>query len=190
MNTLCVASRAAWRAWLVENHASAAEIWLIFHKAHTGQPNVPYGETVEEALCFGWIDSLIKRLDDDRYVRKYTPRRTGSVWSEANKSRAERMIDQGFMTEAGLVFVAEAKESGEWEKRHVRPSVDVETLPCELARGLEAHPAAAETFHALAPTYRKQYILWIATAKRAETRERRTREAIAKLERGERLGLK
>ena len=116
MKTLRVETRDAWRDWLAEYHESEAEVWLVFLKSHTGQPNVPYDEAVEEALCFGWIDSLIKRLDDARYARRFTPRRSGSVWSETNKKRAEKMITEGLMTDAGMVFVGEAKVSGEWER--------------------------------------------------------------------------
>jgi uncharacterized protein YdeI (YjbR/CyaY-like superfamily) len=190
MKRLRVETRDAWRAWLAAHHASESEIWLIFHKAHTGQPNIPYGETVEEALCFGWIDSLIKRLDDDRYARKFTSRRLGSVWSEINKKRVEKVLAEGLMTDAGMVFVSEAKASGEWDRKQVRPSMSADELPIELSEALETHPVASKTFLALAATYQKQYILWIATAKKPETRQRRTSEAIEKLERGERLGLK
>jgi len=188
--TLRVEARDAWRAWLAEHHESESEIWLVFHKGHTGEKNVPYGALVEEALCFGWIDSLIKRLDDDRYLRKFTPRRPGSPWSKSNKARVERMIAQGRMTKAGQALVDEAKASGEWERERTRPTVSADDVPEELEQALAAHPKAAKTFNALAPTYRKQYILWIATAKRPETRQRRTNEAIGLLERGEKLGLK
>lgn len=190
MKTLRVETRNAWRAWLAEHHASETEIWLIFHKAHIGEPNVPYGETVEEAVCFGWIDSLIKRVDDDCYARKFTPRRSGSVWSESNKARAEKMVAEGLMTDAGQWFVDEAKSSGEWDQKRSRRSMLADELPDELRNALEIHPNAARTFHSLPLTYQKQYILWIATAKRPETRQRRTAEAIEKLDRGERLGLK
>lgn len=190
VKTLRVKTRNDWRGWLIKHHANESEIWLVFHKAHTGQLNIPYGETVEEALCFGWIDGLIRRLDDNRYARKYTPRRLGSVWSEANKRRVEKVLAEGRMTDAGLVFVREAKASGEWNRRRARPAMPTDELPIELSEALETHPTALGTFRALAPTYQKQYILWIATAKRSETRQRRTREALEKLERGERLGLK
>ena len=190
VHTMRVESRSAWREWLEAHHATETEIWLVFYKKHTGVANVSYGEAVEEALCFGWIDSLVRRLDDDRYAQKFTPRRSGSVWSESNKERVERMIAQGRMTAAGQALVDDAKATGAWTRRRERPRVDVDRIPEELQAALEAHPRAQETFRTLAPTYRKQYILWIATAKRAETRERRTREAISKLERGERLGLK
>ncbi|MFC2095038.1 YdeI family protein [Candidatus Bipolaricaulota bacterium] len=190
MNTVRVETRDAWRAWLSNNHSSETEIWFVFYRKHTGVPNVPYGEAVEEALCFGWIDSLVKRIDDERYAQKFTPRCSGSVWSESNKKRATAMMDERRMTDAGLFFVDEAKASGEWDRKRSRPSMPTDELPEELSAALESHSEAARTYHALAPTYQKQYILWIATAKRAETRRRRTSEAIEKLERGERLGLK
>lgn len=190
LNTLRVESRDAWRSWLAEHHKSESEIWLVFYKGHTGKENVPYGALVEEALCFGWIDSLIKRLDDDRYLRKFTPRRPGSPWSKSNKERAEKMIAQGRMTDVGLALVTEANASGGWDRERSRPTVSVDKVPEELEQALAAHPAAAKTFNALAPTYRKQYILWIATAKRHETRKRRVTEAITLLDRGEKLGLR
>jgi uncharacterized protein YdeI (YjbR/CyaY-like superfamily) len=190
LNTLRVQSRDAWRAWLAEHHTSESELWLLFYKEHTGEKNVPYGALVEEALCFGWIDSLIKRLDDDRYLRKFTPRRPGSPWSKANKARVEKMIAQGRMTKVGQALVDEAKASGQWDRQPIRPTVSADDVPEELEQALAVHPEAAKTFEALAPTYRKQYILWIATAKRPETRQRRVTEAIELLERGERLGLR
>ncbi len=190
MNTLRVETRDAWRAWLTQHFDSECEVWLIFHKAHTGKCNLSYDASVEEALCFGWIDSLIKRLDEDRYARKFTPRRSGSVWSELNKARAEKMIAANRMTEAGMTFVREAKETGEWDHVRVPPTAASIDIPDELRHALQSHPTAAEAFDALAPTYQKQYIVWIATAVRPETRQRRTKEAIKRLNRGERLGLK
>jgi len=190
MKMLQIDTRDAWRAWLAKHHETETEIWLIFPKAHTGQSTVPYGDTVEEALCFGWIDSLIKKLDADRYARKFTPRRSGSAWSEANKKRVENLLADGRITDAGLALVNEAKTSGEWSCKRTRPSMPMTELPPEFGKALEVHPIASRVFRALAPTYQKQYILWIATAKRADTRQRRTNEAIQKLECGERLGLK
>lgn len=190
MKTLQVETRDAWRAWLAKHHKSETEIWLIFLKVHTGRSTVPYSDTVEEALCFGWIDSLIKRLDDDRYVRKFTPRRSGSAWSESNKKRVEKLLADGLMTDTGLAFVDEAKASGEWDRKRTRPSMPADNLSVEFSDALKAHPAASRKFNALAPTYQKQYIVWIASAKRADTRQRRTNEAIEKLARGEHLGLR
>jgi len=190
METLTLRDRECWRSWLIEHHLTCAEIWLVFHKSHISGDSISYEETVEEALCFGWIDSLIKRIDADRYAGKFTPRRRGSQWSEVNKKRAEKMMDEGLMTDAGRRLVEEAKQSGEWDRVRIRPAMPTDTLPHELEEALTANVDAARNFHALAPSYQKQYILWIATAKRAETRHKRMREAIQKLERGELLGLK
>jgi len=190
MKTLRVKSRAQWRAWLAKHHQREGDIWLVFPKACTGQSILSYDESVEDALCFGWIDSLIKRIDDDDYARKFSPRRSGSVWSEANKKRVEKMISEDLMTEAGMLCVSEARASGEWDRKRLRPQLSTDEWPTELKQSLEAHPKALEQFHKLAPTYQKQYVVWIATAVRAETRQRRTKEATEKLERGERLGLK
>ena len=190
MKMLDVRTRKDWRQWLAKNHAKETEIWLVFHKKHTGVSNVPYEETVEEALCFGWIDSIIKRLDENRYARKYTPRTPGSPWSELNKARAEKMIKEGRMTDAGLALIHEAKSSGEWGQKRSRPHIPADEIPQEFRDALAGNPEAEKNFSALAPSYRTHYILWIALAKRAETRQRRVEEAIQKLERGEQLGLK
>ncbi|MBT3375403.1 MAG: hypothetical protein HN742_14425 [Lentisphaerae bacterium] len=190
MNELRVNTRKQWREWLVDNHARKKGVWLVFHKKHTGIEDVPYEETVEEALCFGWIDSIIKRLDDDRYARKYTPRNSGSNWSKLNKDRVEKMLKAGLVTDDGLRLINEAKASGEWEQQRGRPQLPPPVMPEELRDALAENPHAKEYFLALAPSYRKDYVLWVGMAKRAETRQRRAREAIGKLSRGERLGLK
>lgn len=179
--TLTPKDRAEWRAWLESHHASTKEIWLVFFKAHTGRECVSYEESVEEAVCFGWIDGLIRRLDDDRYARKFTPRGGKTVWSQVNVARAEKMIRELRMTEAGL-----RKFQG-GEVRPERPANPV--LPAELKRILNSDRAASAALEKLAPSHRKRYVLWILDAKRDETRQRRLREAIAKLRRGETLGL-
>jgi uncharacterized protein YdeI (YjbR/CyaY-like superfamily) len=105
-----------WRSWLQANHAVQNEVWLIFYKKHTGISGVTFEEATEEALCFGWVDSIMKRIDDEKYALRYTPRRKGSVWSEGNKKRVAKLIEQGRMTEAGLAKIDEAKQGGEWDK--------------------------------------------------------------------------
>jgi uncharacterized protein YdeI (YjbR/CyaY-like superfamily) len=190
MKTLEIQSREDWRKWLAKNSAKESQVWLIFYKNHTGKSNVPYDATVEEALCFGWIDSIIKRLDENRYVRKYTPRQPASLWSELNKARAEKMIKTGRMKKAGLDRINEAKLSGSWSQKRTRPHIAKDEIPRELTNALASHPEASRHFNAMAPSNRKHYVIWIAMAKRAQTRERRAREATQKLERGELLGLK
>jgi uncharacterized protein YdeI (YjbR/CyaY-like superfamily) len=114
MKTLDVRKRENWRRWLSKNHAKETEIWLVFYKKQTDVSSVHYEESVEDALCFGWIDSIIKRLDNDRYARKFTRRKSGSQWSEHNKARAKKMIKAGRLTNAGLALINDAKSSGEW----------------------------------------------------------------------------
>jgi len=143
---------------------------------------------VEEALCFGWIDSIIKKLDNKSYARKMTPRKSNSRWSELNKKRFKQLIKQGLMTESGLARVVEAKESGLWEKSD-RPNIPFE-VPNELKTALAKNKKAQTFFDQLAPTYRKQFIAWIYVAKRQETKDRRVMESIALLEQGKKLGLK
>lgn len=113
---LYVTNRKNWRAWLEKNNDTAKEVWLIYYKKHTRKPCISYEASVEEALCYGWVDSIIKRLDDERCARKFTPRKGASVWSESNKRRAEKMIRNGRMTETGMAKIREARERGEWSK--------------------------------------------------------------------------
>lgn len=189
MNTLELNSIPEWRTWLAENHDSVTEIWLVFYKKASGLPTLKYKETLDEALCYGWVDSLIKKIDEQRYVRKFTPRRDDSGWSLVNKTRVEELIAEGRMTEYGLTKVDAGKKSGAWDSPTTKPEMDFE-IPAELAHALEENPEAAQFFESLAKTYRKQYIAWIATAKRPETRARRTAEAIKLLSEGKKLGLK
>jgi len=172
-----VTDRKQWRAWLKEHHASETEVWLIYCKKHTGKPRVPYDDAVEEALCYGWIDSTVRRLDDERYMQKFTPRKPGSVWSKLNKERTLRMIKAKRMTRAGRVRVENAKKSGAWDRAddpaRASSAALANTVPPELKRALAANKAAARNFGNLAPSYRKQYIGWFLSAKREETRKKR-----------------
>lgn len=176
--------RASWRAWLARNHSDCPEIWLVFFKKHTGKKSISYDDAVEEALCFGWIDSLIKRLDDDRYLRKFTPRTDTSKWSAANLARIRKLTKAGRMTEAGL-----AKVLPDAKPQPAAASKPFE-VPQFLADALAAHPVAKRNFDLLAPSYRRHYIGWLSSAKRPETRARRLDEAISLLKAGKKLGMK
>ncbi len=189
MKQLCFSSRDQWRRWLTENHAKEEKgIWLVYFKKATGRPSVTYEESVEEALCFGWIDSVLKRIDKERYCRKFTPRKDASVWSNLNRQRVSKVIQEGRMTEFGLAKVAAAKRSGRWES-DPRPKINLD-VPPELSKALKQNQKAKDFFGKLAPTYRKHFIGWIGTAKRPETRKKRIRESLRLLARGEKLGPK
>lgn len=180
--TVEVRSRQQWRAWLARHHASSPGIWLVFHKGHTRVTSIPYEDAVREALCFGWIDSLIKRLDDDRYARKFTPRKATSKWSDINRRRWAELKEAGLLAAPGLAAAPTDNTSA--------PHPPIPDLPAYIAKALKANPKAWRHFQELAPTYRRHFVAWIHTAKRPETRERRIRESIALLAAGQKLGLK
>jgi uncharacterized protein YdeI (YjbR/CyaY-like superfamily) len=184
------ASREDWRAWLEQNHSSSREVWLVFTRRGSEDPCISYDESVEEALCFGWIDSIIRRLDDVRYARKFTPRKPGSAWSETNRKRALKVVSEGRMTPAGQTLIDRAMASGTWFGAKTRPAVDDDAVPVELGTLLAACPAGMSFFDSLPPSCRRRFNLWVASAARQETRARRAAEALSLLERGERLGLK
>lgn len=182
---LTFAARRAWRAWLERHHASARVAWLVYFKQHTGRPSIPYEDSVEEALCFGWIDGTLQRLDDARYCRRFTPRLPGSRWSALNKRRAEKMIREERMTPAGMAkFRIAGKPQG------ITSRTKAPAPPRVFVKALKAHPRARENFERLAPSHQRMYLLWIADAKKDETRARRIAEAVQRLSLNQKLGAK
>lgn len=189
MKEIRISSRKELRNWLSKNHDKEKEgIWLVFYKKDAGRPTMEYEEAVEEALCFGWIDSIIKRLDETTYCRKFTPRKPNSKWSALNKARVARLIRKGKMTASGFAKIEAAKQSGLWDV-DPRPNISFD-LPVEFSKALNGNKRAKSYFERLSPTYKKQFIGWIVTAKRPETKEIRIRESISLLEQGMKLGLR
>ncbi len=180
--TLDIRSSQRWRAWLRKHHAASPGVWLVFHKDHTDVKSVSYEEAVRQALCFGWIDSLIKRLDEDRYARKFTPRQPTSKWSDSNRRRWAELKESGLLAATGLAAAPTAN-------RYARPPA-IPELPAYVAKALRASPKAWRSFQEMAPTYRRHFVAWIHTAKRPETRGNHIRESIALLAAGKKLGLK
>ena len=166
-------TRGEWRAWLAEHHQSARSVWLVMWKKHTGKPAVSYDDAVSEALAVGWVDSKGQRLDDDRTMLFFTPRKPGSGWSGPNKVRIAALERDGLMTETGAKLVADARADGSWSLLD-----DVENLvePPDLAAALDAEPAARGHWDAFPRSARRALLLWVLTAKRPETRERRITE--------------
>jgi uncharacterized protein YdeI (YjbR/CyaY-like superfamily) len=184
--TFTAPDRASWREWLAEHGASEKEVWLVYYKAGTGKPTISYEDSLEEALCFGWVDSLIQKIDEEKYARKFTPRKPGSKWSELNKHLVAKLARDGLMTEAGMAKVEFSLE----EAAPARPKRPELALPDWLKEGLMASRLAWENFSKLPPSHQRNYILWVSEAKREETRQKRIKEAIGRLEKNERLGLK
>lgn len=182
-------SREAWRAWLELHHDTVREVWVVFWKKHTGRQGLTYEEAVQEALCFGWIDSIITRLDEDRYAQKMTPRTDRAKWSESNRRRLGTLLAEGRVTVAGLAAV-DPEVLALLERPEPAPRPASPELTPDLAAALEADPRAHEEFLRLPPSHRKRYVGWIMAAARDETRRRRLAEAMELLARGERLGLK
>jgi uncharacterized protein YdeI (YjbR/CyaY-like superfamily) len=179
-NQLYITNRDEWREWLRKNHKSKSEIWLIYYKKHTGKPRIPYDDAVEEALCYGWIDTTVKRIDEEIYMQKFTPRNKKSMWSKLNKQRVGKMIKAGKMRKPGMDKVNEAKRNGEWD---AASSVKDEIpMPTELVQALAKNKKAEENFYNFAPSYRRNYIGWVAAAKRSETRDKRIKEVVKRAE--------
>ena len=175
--------RATWRAWLEANHASTTGVWLVTWRPGSGRPSLDYEAAVEEALCFGWIDSTGHRLDDDRGEQYYARRKTRSPWAATNKARVERLIRDGRMAPAGLAAIEQAKANGSWE---ILDSVERLEIPDDLALALEVRPPAAANFAAFPPSARKMQLAWVAMAQRPETRAKRVIEIAAAAARNER----
>lgn len=186
MKTLLVRTVDQWREWLDKHHASEPEVWLVFHKRHTGVGSIDYKDALDEALCFGWVDSLVKRLDDRRYALKFTPRRPDSRWSTTNRARYEALKASGRLKPAGIERAPTDRGYGPRPARLPLPS----RLPPYMQAALRKHPAAARHFEALTPAQRRRYFAWIESAKREDTKLRRLKEAIRLLAQGKVLGLK
>jgi uncharacterized protein YdeI (YjbR/CyaY-like superfamily) len=174
--------RETWRGWLEQHHADEKEVWLIFYKAHTKKPCISYEESVEEALCFGWIDSVVQRIDEDRYAQKFTPRRMDSAWSESNKRRVAKVIAEGRMTPAGL-----AKITYPLDAPLPAPAKKEFVVPEWISVGLQASPLAWTNFSKLPPSHQKRYVNWLSSAKKEETRQRNLQKAVRMLEANRRL---
>lgn len=186
MKTLSVRTLDEWRVWLGEHHESESEVWLVFFKAHTGQKRFAVPDAVDEALCVGWVDSLVKRLDDSRYAVKFTPRRSDSRWSDINRKRYAALKASGRLRPAGVKRPPTSRTYAAQPKRYELPA----TIPSYIQTALKKQPTALRYFEELTPAHRRRYLGWIESAKREETKARRLQEAIRLLAAGKPLGLK
>jgi uncharacterized protein YdeI (YjbR/CyaY-like superfamily) len=183
LKTLEIATRNNWRSWLEKHHDCEVEIWLVFYKQHTGRKGIEYRDALEEALCFGWVDSLVKRLDDNRFARKFTPRKADSRWSTVNRRLYAGLLARGLVAPPGL-------KRPPTDKSGDAPRPDLAALPSYIEKALKANARAWTFFEKLAPSYRRQCIAWIDSAKREETKQKRLREVVELMAAGKKLGLK
>ncbi|MDJ0924233.1 MAG: YdeI/OmpD-associated family protein [Acidimicrobiia bacterium] len=173
--------RAAFRAWLEENHATENAVWLIFWKKGSGRPSIEWADAVDEALCFGWIDSKVQSIDDSRYRQYWTVRKPGSTWSKINKDKVARLSQQGRMAPSGLAAVERAKQDGSWT---ILDGPEAGIVPDDLGTAMDA-TGVREAYNALAMGARKAILAWLAMAKRDTTRANRIAKTIEALQRGE-----
>ena len=185
MKTFEAQTAEQWHRWLARHHDSVSEVWLVFYKAHTGRRSVARLDALDEALCFGWVDSLVKRLDDSRYAIKFTPRKADSRWSTVNRKRYAALKASGRLQPAGI-------DRPPTDRGYdPRPRFQMTaTIPQYIQTALRKQPAAWRYFQSLSPWHQRRYVGWIETAKRDETKVRRLHEAIRLLSAGKPLGLK
>lgn len=164
-------NREELRKWFTQNHSEKNELWILFYKVRTNKKCVRYAEAVEEALCFGWIDGIVKRIDDEKHAQRFTPRKAKSIWSKVNKERAKRMIEQGKMTDTGLQKIKEAKKNDWWNKAY---SMQVDNkMSAEIKKVLMSDKEAWKNFQNFGKSYQNTYIFWVNYAKREETKLKR-----------------
>lgn len=162
-----------WRQWLQKNHNKKNSVWLIQYKKNTNAPTISWSEAVDEALCFGWIDSTRKSIDDEKFKQFFTRRKPTSVWSKINKAKVEQLIKEGRMAQAGLDTIAIAKQNGRWE---ILDAVEELTIPKDLEKGFKSHKGSQGFFLSLSKSVRKAILQWLVLAKRPETRQKRITE--------------
>jgi uncharacterized protein YdeI (YjbR/CyaY-like superfamily) len=163
-------SRSAWRAWLQKHHDSSSGVWLVYAKKHTGIPSLSYADAVEEALCFGWIDSLVHPVDDSLYKQVFTPRKPSSAWSPLNKKRVEKLIAGEQMTAAGMQMIELAKTNGQWE---AHAQTEALTIPPELKKALNENPNAKKNWPTYTVSQQKAFLRMLHDAKTPDTRAKR-----------------
>lgn len=172
-DTVHATTRQEWRKWLSENHTKKQGVWLVQHKKITAKPTVTWREAVDEALCFGWIDSIKKKLNEESTVQFFSKRKPTSTWSKINKEKVIRLIEDGLMDQAGLESIETAKQNGSWT---ILDEVEALTIPQDLSDAFDGYNGAKAYFDGLSKSARKAILQWVILAKRPETRQKRIAE--------------
>ncbi len=186
-NVIYCPNRETWRIWLKDNHKNKKEIWLIYYKKFTKKPRVDYSDAVEEALCFGWIDSIVKRIDDERYMQRFTPRRVDSNWSEINKGLAEKLIESGKMNKAGLKQIKAAKRNGKWGK--ITHKIEDIEFSNEILNIFVSNESAYKLFKNLTDNQQKRLTAWVMSARKEETKIKRINKILFQLKKNGKIDL-
>ena len=175
VKTVCPASCQQWREWLREHHNTETSVWLIYHKKKANSPTITWSEAVDEALCFGWIDSRVKPLDTDRYMQFFSRRKPNSVWSGINKEKVQRLVNEGRMTPAGFARIDVAKQNGSWT---ILDDVEALLIPPDLEQEFQKTPTARDYFSQLSRSDKKSMLQRLVLTKRPETRQKRIKELV------------
>lgn len=173
IETFCPTSRQEWRLWLEEHHNSKQSVWLVYYKKKSGAPTLTYNDAVDEALCFGWIDSTRKSLDHETFTQFFCKRKPTSVWSKVNKDKIQRLMDEGLMTQAGYKSIETAQQNGSWT---ILDEIEELLIPNDLEVELKAKPGSEDFFLNLSKSVKKAILQWLVLAKRPETRQKRISE--------------
>lgn len=173
METFCPASQQEWRLWLQNNHKATQSVWLIYYKKGSGRRTLTWSEAVDEAICFGWIDSTARPIDENTFMQFFCRRKLGSVWSKINKEKVKRLIENESMTEAGFKSIETAKQNGSWV---ILDEVEELKIPRDLSRQFTMHPGSKKYFMSLSRSVKKSILQWLVLAKLPATREKRISE--------------
>jgi len=173
IETFCPTSQYEWRQWLQENHESKQGVWLVYYKIKSGMPTLTWSQAVDEALCFGWIDSIKKSIDEHTFMQFFSKRKPTSVWSSINKAKVNALIQEGLMARAGFASIATAKQNGSW---NLLDEAEDLQIPVDLAQAFERNSGAKEFFLSLSKSVRKSMLQWLLLAKQPTTRQKRINE--------------
>lgn len=173
IETFCPVSQQEWRLWLKDNHSSKLGVWLVQYKKKSNNPTISWSQSVDEALCFGWIDSIRKTIDEEKFIQFFGKRKSNSVWSKINKEKVKRLIDEGLMTKAGFASIEIAKQNGSWS---ILDDVEELLIPTDLERAFTVYEGSSTYFLSLSKSARKSMLQWLVLAKRPETRQNRINE--------------
>ncbi|MCT4640340.1 MAG: YdeI/OmpD-associated family protein [Bacteroidales bacterium] len=170
LETFCPSNRDDWRNWLINNHKDNHSVWVVFYKASSGKSNLTWSDAVEEALCFGWIDSTKKSIDNERFMQYFSHRKPQSTWSRVNKDKVKLLINEGLMTPSGLKVIERAKQDGSWT---ILDSVESLTIPDCLEAEFSKYKGSKEFFMSLSKSVKKGLLYWVISAKRTDTKQKR-----------------